>query len=155
MFYRKYNLFGVLFIMLTIVSACSKETVTDDESEINPEEPSINWEIRTDYVENEEVLFSIFPDPGLSAGKPVGYMISFTEPFEAYKDKELAIYAYHKDTGDRVEALSRKEITEPSPGYDSLNEFTTVIELPHSGLWRYEIVFDGQVYGDVILEVNE
>lgn len=42
-----------------------------------------DWEVRNEYVENNEVLFSVFPDPQLSAGKPYGYMFSFTEPFEA------------------------------------------------------------------------
>jgi hypothetical protein len=71
-----------------------------------------DWEVRNEYVENDKVLFSVFPDPNLTAGKPYGYMINFTEPFETFKGKKIAIYAYHKETGKRVTAFTPKTITE-------------------------------------------
>ena len=114
-----------------------------------------DWKVRTEYIKNGKVLFAVFPDPTLSAGKPAGYMISFKESFETFKGKKITIYVYHKETGKRVTALSPQTISEPSPGYPSLNRFTTNFTLPLSGLWRYEVVLNDQIYGDVILSVNE
>lgn len=112
-----------------------------------------DWEVRNKYEVNQKVLFSIFPDPALSAGKPYGYMFSFNEPFVAYKGKELSIFAYHEETGERITALSSEKIMEPSSGYSSLNRFTTTFELPVGGKWRIEVVLDGKAYGDVIIEL--
>lgn len=114
-----------------------------------------DWEVRYDYMEEGKVLFSINPDPALSIAKPYGYMFNFAEPFGTYKGKKLEIYAYHKDMGERIETLYATLITEPSPGYSSLNRFTTSFELPLSGLWRIEVVLDEQIYGDVIISVKE
>jgi hypothetical protein len=114
-----------------------------------------DWEVRNEYAANDKVLFRIYPDPALATGKPYGYMISFTEPFETYKGKELAIYAYHKETGQSVIALPPKKITEPSSGYSSLNRFTTTFQLPVGGIWRFEVVLNEKMYGDVILSVKE
>ncbi|MBS4191961.1 hypothetical protein KHA94_17490 [Bacillus sp. FJAT-49705] len=114
---------------------------------------TINWEPRHEYAENDKVLFTIYPDPNLVAGKSYGYMFSFAEPFEAYKGKELAMYAYHKEAGERITAVPPEKITEPSSGYPTLNRFTTFFELPIGGLWRIEVELDGQFYGDVILNV--
>ncbi|QED46587.1 hypothetical protein [Cytobacillus dafuensis] len=114
---------------------------------------TIDWKPRNEYAENDKVLFSIFPDPNLVAGKSYGYMFSFAEPFETYKGKKLAMYAYHKETGERITAVPPEKITEPSSGYPSLNRFTTFFELPIGGLWRIEVEFDGKFYGDVILNV--
>jgi hypothetical protein len=113
------------------------------------------WQVIHDYKENQKVVFSIFPDPELHAGKPNGYIFSFKEPFDIFKGKELSILAVHKETGQRIEVLSPQKITEPSPGYSSLQRFTTSFQVPYSGLWRYEVYLDGEAYGDVVVSVAE
>ena len=113
------------------------------------------WDVRNEYSENNKVLFEISPDPNLTVGKPYGYIFSFNEPFETYEDKELAIYAYHKKTGQRVIAVQPTLITEPSPGYNTLGRFTATFEVPLEGLWRYEVRLDGKPYGDVVLNVEQ
>ena len=62
-------------------------------------------EIRDIYVKDGKVLLMVAPDPSVSAGKPYGYLFDFTAPFETFKGKELAIYAYHKDTGEKITGL--------------------------------------------------
>lgn len=64
------------------------------------------------------------------------------------------MYAYHLRTGKRVKALTLNEITEPSPGYSSLNRFITHFELPMEGIWKIEVIMDGEGYGDVIISVK-
>ncbi|WP_096187213.1 hypothetical protein [Evansella halocellulosilytica] len=115
-----------------------------------------DWFIgRPNYVENDELLFRVSPDPGLRAGESFGYLFHFSEPFETYEGKELAIYAYHEETEERVIAVSPRKVTEPSSGYSSLERFTANFELPIGGLWRYEVELDGELYGDVILSVKD
>lgn len=89
------------------------------------------------------------------AGKPYGYLFHFTAPFETFKGKDLAIYAYHKETGEKVTVVSPQTIKEPSSGYSSLERFTATFEVPFSGLWRYEVVLDDEFYADVVLLVKE
>jgi hypothetical protein len=113
------------------------------------------WEFRNKYSSNGKELFSVFEDPYLSAGKPFGYIFSFKEPFDAYKGKEIEIYATHKETGERINVLPSKKITEPSSGYSSLGRFTTMLMVPEDGLWKYEVFFDKKLYGDVVLLVGE
>lgn len=147
---KRLSLF--LILLLLIFSGCSSDNEAKNEK---VEEKTIeNWEIRYDYKENDEILFSIFPDPTLTAGKQFGYMFDFKEPFGTYEGKELAINVHNKETGERIEVLSPKKITEPSSGYPSLNRFTTFFEIPFAGIWKYEIVLDDKVYGDVVLSVK-
>ncbi|MDP5273256.1 hypothetical protein [Chengkuizengella axinellae] len=143
----KLSSFILLFAIFTITSCSGTE---ESNSEV-----LLDSKTRDQYIENGEVLFTIFPDPGLVAGKSFGYVISFSESFETYKGKELSIYAYHEETGKQIIAFPPEIITEPSSGYLSLNRFTFSFELPLSGLWRYEIILDKEVYGDVILDVKE
>jgi hypothetical protein len=112
-------------------------------------------EIRDIYVKDGKVLLLVAPDPSLSAGKPYGYLFNFTAPFETFKGKELAIYAYHKETGEKITGLSPETIKEPSTGYTTLERFTATFAVPKSGLWRYEVVVDGEFYADVVLSVKE
>jgi hypothetical protein len=44
-------------------------------------------------------------------------------------------------------------LLEQEPG-SSLDRFTINFKLPLSGLWRYEVVLDDEIYGDVILSVK-
>jgi hypothetical protein len=107
------------------------------------------------YVKDGKVLLLVAPDPSLSAGKPYGYLFHFTAPFETFKGKELAIYAYHKETGEKITGLSPETIIEPSTGYSTLERFTATFSVPKSGVWRYEVVLDGEFYADVVLAVKE
>ncbi|WP_175987457.1 hypothetical protein [Bacillus sp. Marseille-Q1617] len=113
------------------------------------------WKEEHEYKENGKVIFSIFPDPELHAGKPYGYIFRFNEPFTTFKGRELSISAVHKETGQRIQALSPQNITEPSPGYSSLQRFSVSFQVPYSGLWRYEVYLDGKAYGDVVVNVDE
>ncbi|MFZ3580013.1 hypothetical protein [Virgibacillus sp. DJP39] len=116
--------------------------------------PSSEWKVRDEYSRNSKVLFSVYPDPNLSADIPYDYLFSFNEPFAAYKGKEIEIYATHKETGKRINVLPSKTITEPSTGYPSLGRFTTTLKVPESGLWKYEVFFNKKLYGDVVLSVE-
>ncbi|WP_044339308.1 hypothetical protein [Rossellomorea aquimaris] len=148
----------IIFIM-TSVAIClmgffvSTELLVKENGTINGSPDT--WHIQHEYKENGKVLFSIYPDPELHAGKPFGYIISFTEPFDTYEGKELSILAVHKKSGQRIEVLSPQRITEPSPGYSSLQRFPTSFQVPHSGIWRYEVYLDGKPYGDVVVSVGE
>lgn len=113
------------------------------------------WEVRHEYSEDGEVLFRVFPDNGLTAGKTYGYLFSFTEDFDVFEGKSLAIYAQHKETGQRINVLFGKRITEPSHGYQSLERFTPFLAVPYGGLWKYEVFVNGELYGDVVLSVYE
>ncbi|WP_232698219.1 hypothetical protein [Brevibacillus daliensis] len=146
--------FSFLLLTAFFLPGCSTEIETNNKKEKSTTETTATWQIRHDYTKNGDVLFRVYPDPELSSGKPYGYMISFMEPFETYKDKELTINAYHKESGKKITALPPTKITEQSSGYPSLNRFTTRFELPLSGLWRFEVALNGENYGDVVLDVK-
>ncbi|GLB61422.1 hypothetical protein [Cytobacillus sp. NCCP-133] len=130
--------------------------VRQDHEKINGA-PTANdqWEIRHEYKENQNIKFRLFPDPNLKAGTPYGYIFSFADPFDTYEGKELSISALHKQTGERIQVLPHQEITDPSPGYPSLQRFSTTFTLPYGGLWKYEVYLDGKAYGDVVVSVAE
>lgn len=113
------------------------------------------WEIRHVYKEDQEVKFSVFPDPTLQAGRPYGYVFSFAEPFETYKGKDLSFSAVHKETGERIQVAPAQEIKEPSPGYPGLQRYSITFTIPYEGLWKYEVYLDGKAYGDVVVSVAE
>ena len=157
---KKYVIFGLTAVVVTIFAfLISLELIISPNNNgtsngLNPVVGN-DWEVRDKYVENNKVIFKVYPDPGLSAGEPYGYLFSFSEPFEVFKGKELAIYAQHLESGNRITALAPKKITDPSPGYSSLERFTHTFEVPAGGFWKYEVYVDDQFLGDVILLVNE
>lgn len=118
------------------------------------DEPKEDWKSHDEYVKDGVTLLSVAPDPFFEAGKPFGYLFHFTASFETFKGKELAIYAYHKETSERITAVPPTIMNEPSAGYATLERFTATFEVPYSGLWRYEVVLDGEFYADVVLFVK-
>lgn len=154
---KKPNPF-IIFITTTVAICLIGFFVSTEllfkQNETNNGSPD-TWEVHHDYQENHKILFSILPDPELHAGMPYGYIFSFKEPFDTYKGKKLSISAVHKETGQRIEVLSPRIITKPSPGYSSLQRFSTSFQIPYSGLWRYEVYLDGKAYGDVVIRVDE
>lgn len=114
-----------------------------------------DWYVRSEYVKGDDVLFTVYPDPALTAGKAYGYMFNFTEPFETFEQKEMSIYATNRETGKRINVLPPKLITEPSPGYAGLHRFTTTFEIPFGGMWRFDVYLDEKFYGDIVLDIRD
>lgn len=146
-------LFGVA-MMLTIILPAYLERAELGKA-IHTDERNGKWAVRSHYVKDGVRLFTINPDPQLSAGKTYGYMINFTAPFEQFEGKMLTIRAVHKETGMVVTATPHIMIEERSSGYSSLDRFITSFGLPLAGLWRYEVELDGILYGDAVMSVAE
>ncbi|MGJ9383844.1 DUF4871 domain-containing protein [Salipaludibacillus sp. CF4.18] len=157
---KKHMVFGftaaALSILVLLVSTEFMITPSIKEPNDGSTQALIDdWEIRNEYEENGEVLFSVYPDPGLSAEKPYGYLFNFTAPFDTFEGKELAIYAVHKETGERITVLAPNKVVNPPSGYSSLERFTTNFAVPAGGIWKYEVFVDDQLYGNVIVSVRE
>ncbi|WP_421380571.1 hypothetical protein ACOJQI_18100 [Bacillus salacetis] len=153
---------GLIFLILTAAAAImiilfSAHGLPNLELESRGSNPAVvdNWEIRDEYVEKNIKILNVYPEPELTAGRRSGYIFSFQEPFETYKGKKISINALNKDTGEKINVLAPEKITEPSPGYSSLQRFTAGFEIPYGGLWKLEVLLDGDVYGDVVLSVGE
>jgi hypothetical protein len=144
-----------LFVLLFYTDLLANLSSNDGGNQGSKQTLESEWKVRNEYSRNGKVLFSVFPDPNLSAGKPFGYMFSFKEPFVTYEGKEIEIYAIHKETGERINVLPSEKVTDPSPGYSSLGRFTTSLIVPKGGLWKYEVFFDKKFYGDVVLSVGD
>ena len=144
-----------LFVLLFYTDLLANLSSNDGVNQGSQQTLESEWKVRNEYSRNGKVLFSVFPDPNLSAGKPFGYMFSFKEPFVTYEGKEIEIYAIHKETGERINVLPSEKVTDPSLGYSSLGRFTTSLIVPKGGLWKYEVFFDKKFYGDVVLSVGD
>ncbi|AST91229.1 hypothetical protein BC6307_08030 [Sutcliffiella cohnii] len=144
-----------LFILLFYTGFLPNFYSSDDINRGSLQPVESEWKVRHEYTKNNQKLFEVFPDPTLSAGKTYGYIFSFKESFDIYKGKDIEIYAIHSDTGERINVLPSKTITEPSGGYSSLQRFTAFFEVPDSGLWKYEVYFNNKLYGDVVLSVGD
>jgi Domain of unknown function (DUF4871) len=144
------SMFALLFYTDLLANLSSKDSVKQGATQTLESE----WKVRNEYSKNGKVVFNVFPDPYLSAGKPFGFIFSFKEPFVNYKGKELEIYAIHKETGERINVLPSRKITEPSSGYSTLGRYTTTLSVPKDGLWKYEVYFNNKLYGDVVLSVG-
>jgi hypothetical protein len=144
-----------LFVLLFYTDMLANLGSKNDMKQGAQEALDSEWKVRHDYSRNGKQLFSVFPDPYLTAGKSFGYIFSLDEPFDTYKGKNIEIFAVHNTTGERINVLPSEKITEPSPGYSSLGRFTTTFTVPKDGLWKYEIYFNNKLYGDVVLSVGK
>ncbi|WP_221565090.1 hypothetical protein [Alkalihalobacillus sp. TS-13] len=162
---------GLVFIIfINLVKDRAVLTKEESEPEVKysiPDKPVTNvpeldklpakedWEVREEYKKDGKVLLNVHSAQSLVAGKPFGYLFSFTEPFETFKGKKIAIHAYHKETDEKLTVVSPKTVNNPSPGYSNLKRFTANFEVPEGGLWRYEVVLNDEFYADVVLSVKE
>lgn len=117
---------------------------------------SVQPEVRTSYMSNGKKLFEVAPGGDLTAGEPAGMIISFKEPFDRYRGKTLAIHAIHLASGVEETLVAGHQITQPSSGYSTLERYALPSAgLPLSGYWRIIVEWDGEWYGDAVLEARE
>ncbi|MCR2808040.1 hypothetical protein [Paenibacillus soyae] len=112
------------------------------------------WHEGTAFNEQGELLFTIYPDPNVTAGVTFGYLFSFEASFHAFEGKRLEIQAEHRRTGVREE-LSSELITTPSSGYDSLQRYTAQFALPIGGEWIITVLLDDVPYGNSLLTLED
>ena len=146
---------NIAFLALIFIPILSLVSCSPEKGATGMKEEKVNWEARSEYKKNEKVLLTVYPEPTLVAGKSSGYIFHFTEPFETFKGKELAIYATHKETGEKISVVEPLKVEESSPGYSSLQRFTANFEIPEKGLWRYEVFLDKEFYADVVFLVTD
>ncbi|WP_088034973.1 hypothetical protein [Evansella clarkii] len=113
-------------------------------------EPSEDWDVRYSYTVNDIEVFKVFPQPEQIAGEYIGTIIHFNETFETFKNKELAIFATHRESGKRI-TITEQVVSE----YVNFERFTISLEVPLAGLWKYEFYLNDEFYGDIILSINE
>ncbi|MBM6617992.1 DUF4367 domain-containing protein [Bacillus suaedaesalsae] len=159
---KRYLIFAITPItislaMIFLIVEINKLTSNPESSHggTNLETVKEDWEPRNEFVKENKVLFEILPDPALTAKKSYGYIFSFTESFETFNGKKMAIYATHKDSGLQITIQPPTTITQPSSGYDSLQRYTLFASAPLSGFWKFKVVLDEKVYGDVILYIRD
>ncbi|MGG1553165.1 DUF4871 domain-containing protein [Paenibacillus ferrarius] len=99
-------------------------------------------------------LFTVSPEPYAEAGKSVGYMFHFDEPFDIFAGKRLTLQAVHQQSGF-VQTLSTAAITMPSPGYSGLDRYTVHFVLPLAGMWQVNVLLDDAPYGNAELFMLE
>lgn len=157
-FYR-YRFRAIIAIMIICVGTLfindSEAIFTKRNDERAPRMSFQTEAVRTEYKVNGKALFQVFPDPALIAGAQYGYMIHFTQPFETFSGKSISIKAYHLGVGKQVTVVAPVKITEPSPGYESLDRFVTRFGLPFGGTWRFEVNLNERFYGDFVLKIKE
>jgi hypothetical protein len=90
--------------LITLVSCSTKNDI--DENKPKETVNNQDWEVRNEYKKDGGILLTVDPDPNLIAGKSFGYLFHFTAPFKTFEGKELAIYAYHKETEETITALN-------------------------------------------------
>jgi len=112
-------------------------------------------EARQAYYRDGQLLVEAFPDPGLKAGVPYGYMFHFTAPFEELKGKTLSLEAVHLSTGERTKAVEPFVVETPSSGYEGLERWTASFALPLPGLWQFDFTLDGEHYANVVMKVAD
>ncbi|RIX49993.1 DUF4871 domain-containing protein [Paenibacillus nanensis] len=112
-------------------------------------------ELRPSYYKDGNLLLQVFPDPELKAGRSYGYIFSFAElGFEAV-NKTMAIEAVHLATGRRETVVKPYVLTPEVLAGISFARYTAFSAMPLEGYWRYEVLLDGELYADVILDVGE
>ncbi|WP_273125704.1 hypothetical protein ACNRWW_04835 [Metabacillus sp. HB246100] len=142
----------IVFISVFSLMACS---MNQEDEQVSKKDTLEKWESRNQFVRDGKVLLTVYPDPVLSAEHPFGAVLHFTEPFEAFEGKQLSIYAYHKQTSEKITVQTPETINEATPGYTSLGRYTVTSVLPESGIWRYEVFLDQSYYADFVLHVKE
>ncbi|MFC4306650.1 DUF4871 domain-containing protein [Cohnella boryungensis] len=148
--------FAIVMFCVGALFAADLANIFPKETEyLKPNGYNRSEEVRTEYRRNGKALFQVFPDPDLIAGVRRGYMIHFTQSFDTFFGKTLAIEAYHQESGKQVTVLAPETITEPSPGYESLDRFIIMFSLPLGGTWRFEVKLNERFYGDFVLEIRE
>jgi hypothetical protein len=128
-----FSIFVAITITLAAYSIETKTKTEGNQKEIKSE-TTVDWEVRDEYVKDGEILLRVAPDPTLVAGKQLNICFIFAGPFETFEGRDLAIYAFHKETEKKLTIVAPKTITEPSSGYSSLQRYTATFEVPFGGL---------------------
>lgn len=120
------------------------------------------WTPRTLYKENGVPKLQAFAGGDYAAGAPAGAAWFLMSPIEELEGKHVRITAVHRDSGTILEELAETEITADMAyegGTDSsFKDATRIVSrfgLPLAGLWKFDLLIDGEKYGDIVFDVPD
>jgi hypothetical protein len=170
---KKY-LFCVLGFMVLLLSvACSNEvhqTKNEKHNEVNVRKNN-EWEesatlikevVVTDDGKTGDFVFRIGDNGkfGIAeygpfiAGKTEKYMWHFWGDQETLK-KPVKIIGISKETGEKITILHREGAFTLSPHLGADHHMPLLIMLPNSGLWKLEVYFGEELFGNIVVNVKE
>lgn len=130
-----------------------------------------NWEesatliremVVTDQGDTEDITFRIGNNGKLIvqeipyiAGKPNKYFWMFWGDKETLK-KPVKIVGISKESGESLNVFEfPQEPSSLAPLYGSDHTMPSSIKLPDAGLWRLEVYFGEELFGNVVVNVKE
>lgn len=113
-----------------------------------------DWTPHNVYSEDGTDKLQVFPGGDYAAGSPAGAWWNLLTPVQELEGKTIRISAVHRDTGITFEELAETVITSDM-AYDDFTRVSSRLALPLSGLWRFEVMVDGEKYGDIVIDVPD
>ncbi|GAB6929232.1 hypothetical protein JCM10914A_32150 [Paenibacillus sp. JCM 10914] len=115
---------------------------------------SSDWAPRQVYTQDGVDKIQAFPGGEFPAGITSGAMWMLVDPIETMEGKTIEIHAIHRLSGYTFMELPETIIT-AEMAYDNFTRVTSNFGPPLAGLWRYDVIVDGDKYGDVVIDVPD
>lgn len=121
--------------------------------------PEVDWKVSP-----------TFQSEGQTMRGAEGHLALLEKPFKAGEKEEFAwhfwgstaelagkltVIAVHQETGHTLTLIDRLFMVPVKPQNGAGNSAQTVLSLPTAGLWRLDAYINGQMFGNVIIEVQE
>ncbi|WP_164985182.1 DUF4871 domain-containing protein [Ammoniphilus sp. CFH 90114] len=68
---------------------------------------------------------------------------------------KLTAVAVHQETGRTLTLIDRSFMVPVKPLHGADNHTSSILSLPLAGLWRIDAYINGQMFGNIIIEVQE
>lgn len=162
--------FILLITSLFILSSCSNEKVKIDETvKVNEE----NWEesatlvreiVVTDDGQIGDFIFHIGDNGRLGFGEYGPFIAGETQKYmwhfwdnKASLTKPFKVIGVSKETGEEIIVFKNPANSNLSPktGPDNPHLVPSSMMLPTPGLWRLEVYFGEEIFGNVVVNVED
>ncbi|MEW9670379.1 DUF4871 domain-containing protein [Ammoniphilus sp. 3BR4] len=137
-----------MFIFIILLAGCGSEPP-----------PEIDWKVSPTFQSGGQTMRGI-----------EGHLALLEKPFKAGQRDEydwhfwgstaelagkLTVIAVHQETSNTLTLIDRLFMVPVKPQNGADNSAHSVLSLPSSGLWRLDAYINGQMFGSVIVDVQE
>jgi hypothetical protein len=159
---RKSLFIVVVFLVVISSVGCSKKTINKTEENWEESPALVREVVITDDGQTEDFVFRIGDNGKLGIGEYGPFIAGESQKYmwHFWGEQEILIQPYtvkgiNKETDDEITVFENPASNSLGPNNGADHHIPSMMMLPSAGLWKLEAYFGDDLFGNVIVNVED
>ena len=159
---KRFLFIVIVFLVVISIIGCSNETIKKTEESWEESPTLVREVIITDDGQTDDSTFRIGDNGKLGFGEYGPFIAGETQKYmwHFWGEKEILTQPFkvkgiNKETGEEITVFEYPTNNSLAPNNGADHHIPSMMMLPSAGIWKLEVYFGEELFGNVIVNVEE